>query len=122
MFKLNIRGYFGRNVTYKLGIFRSAQNSDNFYDILDCRASSGQTSGIKTVYFDSSNDEDYADINIIHQISDFVKTGNFLRIFFSVINSHQLSKIVLKIYPHEPDKSFLKKNSNRNAIVTKWSL
>ena len=63
--KFKQRGSFGRNVTYKHGIFRSAQNSVNYQDILDCHVSSDQTSGIEVAYLDSSKDGGYADINII---------------------------------------------------------
>ncbi len=57
----------GGDVTQKSAVFRSTENSVNHQDILDCRVSSGQATGIEIVYFTSSMNGDYANMNIIAQ-------------------------------------------------------
>ena len=81
MFKLKIRGLYGGRRYAKIALFRRTEKSVNYQDILDCRVSSGQATGIKIVYLTSSKNGDYADIDIIPQKLVSLKTENFLPIF-----------------------------------------
>ena len=65
MFKLKIGGLYGGRRYAKIAVFRSTEKSVNYQDILDCRVSSGQATGIKIVYLTSSKNGDYANMNII---------------------------------------------------------
>ena len=80
----------------KIAVFRSAEKSVNYLDILDCRVSSGQATGIEIVYLTLSKNGDYADIDINPQKLVFFKNGNFSPQFLSDSNIHQLSELALK--------------------------
>ena len=68
----------GGDVTQKSLYSVVLKKSVNYQDILDCRVSSGQATGIKIIYLTSSKNGDYADIDIIPQKLVFLKTENFL--------------------------------------------
>ena len=94
----------------KFAVFRSTEKSINYQDILDCRVSSGQATGIKILYLISSKNADYADINIIPQKLVFWKMKNYLPIFLSALHVHQVDK--LEIILIRQKMHFWKKRSN----------